>query len=138
MRTIFSFLEEILVEVYNIHGAARIRGPWGPQDPNAEKWMKFIFYELSTFKSARERNLRNSFEVVMELFAQYIIQGEVSFKKLPRCFGSNQAYGKGFRYCARNEEILDDYQSVVDGLARDLNYYFDELLGEATNHILVM
>ena len=43
-----------------------------------------IAHQVGTFKSARDRNIRNIYEFYHELFAQYLITGSVRFNTLPK------------------------------------------------------
>lgn len=51
---------------------------------NANNILKSFFQQIGTMKSAREKTLRNAREFTHELFAQYIITGQVKFNPLPR------------------------------------------------------
>ena len=135
--TIVNFLEEIFSEVYGISSAQKLKvDMFGPKDRKVQLWMKHFFHELCTFKSARDKNLRDYFEVYNELFAQFVIEGKVKFNKLPKTFGVS-GWGK-YPLRAKNDEILEEYQNTVDTLANTLDYYFDELLSQATEGVLIM
>src|SRR5690606_27691325 len=63
-------------------------GGYGDNNNIQMRWTirrKFL-QALGTFKSAREGNLREYFEFHYEMFAQYLLQGEIKFNPLPRSF----------------------------------------------------
>lgn len=97
---------------------------------------KHFFTKVCTFRSAREDSLRDWFEVLNELFAQWVITGDIKFNQAPASFGTKGAFGSGtgMYYCT-DQESADDY---LHSLRNTLLYYFDDLMGEATNQILVM
>jgi hypothetical protein len=51
---------------------------------SARKQYLNIAQQIGTFKSARDRNIRNVFEFYHELFAQYLITGGIRFNTLPK------------------------------------------------------
>lgn len=89
--------------------------------------------KLCTFRSARENNVRDWFEFLHELFAQYITTGSVKFNDAPEQFG-NRNTGV---YRLKPED-RDDADHMIASLARGLEYMFDDMLSEATGSILVM
>lgn len=99
--------------------------------------MKKFFTEVCTFRSARENNLRDWFEVTNELFAQYATTGKVKFKAPPKKFGSKMAFGRGTgEFFLRGEE--ENVSDTLNSLANTLKYYFDDMLSDAESSILVM
>lgn len=140
IRTINDFLSEVLPEVYGVRYVNPERLGYTDterqQQRNAQLMMIHLFQEMCTFRSAREKKIRDYFEIYNELFAQYVIEGKIRFNPLPEKFGVS-GWGK-HPVRARNKEILEDYQSVAEGLARTLDYYFNELLREASKGVLLM
>lgn len=94
--------------------------------------LKF-FHEVGGFRSAREGNIRDWFEVMNELIAQYLTTGKIKFRPAPKSFGSKGL--KGFNYHTDN---VDDVNDHLDMMARDIGYYIDNALGAVANRILVM
>lgn len=88
---------------------------------------------LCTFRSARENVIRDWFEVLHELFAQYITTGKVQFNPPPNKFGTNQT---GNYYL--KPENKEDAQELIDQMASGLEYMFDDLISEAVGTVLVM
>jgi hypothetical protein len=136
-----NILEYYGVQDFPTHDATMIRRSWDDgRDKNRAHqlaMMNFI-YEVGTFRSARERNIRDWFEVLHELFAQYVTTGNIKFKEAPEKFGTKQVFGKGgYRYLQRDVSKEDvDYE--LNSLAETLKYYFNELLANAQGKILVM
>jgi hypothetical protein len=136
------FLEDILQNVYNMRGYTSVHGTMSAYDTqrneqirNTQLRMIHLFQELCTFKSAREKNIRDYFEIYNELFAQYVIEGAVRFNKLPKTIGGT-GWGKYPLYS--DDDTREDYQDSVDTFANTLNYYFSQLMNEAGKGILVM
>lgn len=141
VNTVDNFLDEILTNVYHVRNYKKVDGSsgWSQADTDARRQSQLrmiqLFNQLSTFKSARDKNIREYFEIYHELFAQYVIEGSVKFNQLPQKVGTA---GWGNYPLYSNKEDREEYQSVVDGFANTLNYYFNELMGEASKGILVM
>ena len=96
-----------------------------------------FFQSVCTFKSARDNNIRDWFEVLHELFAQYITTGKIKFNKAPKSFGSQGAFGKGTGvfHIRTSLETVDD---TLNTLANTLEYYFDEILDNVADDVLIM
>lgn len=92
-----------------------------------------FFYEVGGFKSARDRNIRDWFEVLNELIAQYLTTGKIKFRPAPRTFG--QKGPKGFNHYTKDTEDVDE---ILGSLGRDMEYYIDNMLGSVANNVLVM
>ena len=94
--------------------------------------LKF-FHEVGGFRSAREGNIRDWFEVMNELIAQYLTTGKIKFRPAPARFGSGGT--KRFSYSTREVDEVNDHLAT---LARDMQYYIDNAIGMFANRILVM
>lgn len=97
---------------------------------------KYLFHAIATFKSARDQNIRDYFEVMNELLAQYIITGHIKFNPPPQCIQGGSR-GNAQRFCA-SEDDMQELSQFVDTLARDMEYYVREILGNAVGNIYVM
>jgi hypothetical protein len=93
--------------------------------------LKNLAYNICTFKSARDKNIRDWFEVLNELFSQYIIEGSVRFNKAPQIISLGKI---GKLFC---KDIEEANRSLII-LQNDMNYYFEQLCYEAYGKILVM
>lgn len=106
------------------------------RDPQAQKILQLFMYEAGTFKSARDKKLRNGYEALHELFAQYIITGDVVSAKTPITFGN-----RNFRASLGND-IQDfemvEYDHVVDYAFNTLYWGIDQALGSFAGKYFVM
>lgn len=125
-----------MASAYGIENAERLNSR-GEDNRKKQLSMLYFFYEVSTFKSARERNIRDWFEILNELIAQYLTTGKIKFKPAPRCFGGGSFANKQ-RYCIKNDEELSDVNDELEMLGRDLGFMLDDMLGAAVNSVFVM
>lgn len=99
--------------------------------------LKKFFTQVCTFKSARDDNLRDWFEALNELFAQYVTTGKITFKPAPDKFGSKSGFGNGTgQFYLKGER--EDVEGYLTSLSNTLIYYFDEMLGDVGDSILIM
>lgn len=131
VEAINNHFQLIMQDVYGIK-SFNAKGDFGPRERRDQLLMKHLSHAIGTFKSARNRNLRDYFEVYNELFAQYLITGKVTFNELPKNFKAGR-HSIGIR----DEEAYDELKDL-GSLERTLEYYFDEILSEAESYILVM
>jgi hypothetical protein len=101
---------------------------------NNQRYMMYFFQQVCTFKSARDGNLRDWFEVLNELIAQYLTTGKIKFKPAPRCIGGGSGANK-INLCTNQ---LDDVNDYLDMLERDLEFLLDNIMSGAVNRVLVM
>lgn len=92
--------------------------------------------EIGTFKSARDKNLREEFEFDYEVFAQYLKSGRVAFNPLPDALLSGHAaFGR------KQYNRLKDRENAMASLAElqnDFEYYAENVLSNAIGNIYVM
>ena len=93
---------------------------------------KHLFYKVGTFKSARDKKLRDWFEVINELGAQYIITGAVKFNEAPRCIGARN------EYCASDKLMLDQANDGLESMAHYFGMKMDKLLDDCIGKIYLM
>jgi hypothetical protein len=109
--------------------------------PTDAKILKNFAQLVGTFKSARDKNLRNFPEFYHELLAQYITTGKISFNPLPKYIPVKYAWGRpseGLRSTV-NEHDIEYYSGYMDSLANDVYPdYADECLRECQGRIFVM
>lgn len=102
-----------------------------------------IMETLGTFKSAREGNLRQDFEMVNELIAQYIITGKVTLnKKLPKMIPLKKAWGRPSRSLYKKQtqdHINDEYiEDQINDFELQIAGYIEEALMNAEGRVFVM
>jgi hypothetical protein len=96
---------------------------------------KSFWSAIGTFRSARDNNLRDAFEMTNELIAQYIITGGIKFNPLPAAFQVPipKAYGQ-----KRTYRLQPDAEGTTDSLANTMEYAIGDILSSAVSHIYVM
>jgi hypothetical protein len=93
-----------------------------------------LLYEVCTFKGARERNMRNVYEVFFDLFAQYIFRGKLIFNPLPRSF----RYGNT-TYSYQGDDLdFQHWNNSMDDLNYELSSMFDTAIRYSVGKVLVM
>lgn len=91
---------------------------------------------LGTFKSARDKNLREEFEFNYEWFALYLKTGKTPLNPLPDSVTlGHQSFGRPTIYRLQNKE---DAQDEWTELTRDAHYYMENVLSECIGKIFVM
>jgi len=99
------------------------------------------FWEhIGTFRSARDRNLREPFEMMNECMAQYLIQGEIKFNPAPASFKVSFGFGKGDvnGWLNGGPEVQAEATAHVEMMARDLTYGIESLIGANVGNVYVM
>lgn len=91
---------------------------------------------VGTFKSARDKNIRTAYEFIYELFAQYLITGQVKFNPLPTHFSYYD--NKSKRTVQANLDIIDELNDYLDMFGHDCEYYIENILSGAINNIYLM
>lgn len=97
--------------------------------------IKNLAQDIGTFRSARKRELRDWFEFINELFAQWATTGKLEFNDLPTYIKSGN---KILAVKTRDPDAWEDAQGEVGSLIATMDYYFDAALGSAYNDIYVM
>lgn len=91
-----------------------------------------FFYQVATFRSARDKNIRNWFEILNELIAQYLTTGRIKFNAAPKMFGNQRR--RWYLKQGGEEEASESLQT----LARDMQIMIDDCLFSMVNSVLVM
>lgn len=94
--------------------------------------MLHLFHELATFRSAREKKIRDWFEVLNELIAQYLTTGRIKFNPPPKTFGPRG------RQRHLKQDDREDAEHFVEMLASDLEMMIDDILSASMNKVFVM
>jgi len=105
-----------------------------------EKKLRDFMQTVGTFKSARDRKIRNYFEFYYELLTQYIITGKIQFKDLQRMVPLKYAWGNVSHgiYGKGSQEDRDYYNSVLKSLEESFVEFADEFLGSLVGRIFVV
>lgn len=130
-----------IFEFYNISWDVRPDQYTGGEYRKTRKsqlMMKHFFTSVCTFRSARKNQIREWFEVLHELFAQYITTGKIKFNPVPKTFGSKIAFGKGTGQYSIKDSDMQDANEHLENLAEDLKWIFEGMLTEVSGKILVM
>jgi 8-oxo-dGTP pyrophosphatase MutT (NUDIX family) len=98
-----------------------------------------VFWEhVGNFKSAREGNIRDWFEVINELLAQYLTTGQITFRPLPPSIRKRGAFNNPEIWMGAKEADLEWGNSAMEDMADEIRDYFDNALSEALGHYFVM
>lgn len=97
--------------------------------------IKNLAQDIGTFRSARKKELRDWFEFINELFAQWATTGQLKFNPLPDRITSGN---KILAVKTSNTDDWEDANDILQMLANDMDYHFDAALGASYNDIYVM
>jgi len=97
--------------------------------------MKNFFQEVATFKSARDKKLRDWFEVINELGAQYIITGKVEFKDPPKSFKANR---RTYAMDSNDRIVYSEVENYLESMADYFSNKMDRMLTAYTGKIFIM
>lgn len=98
--------------------------------------MREFFHQVGGFRSAREGIIRDWFEVLNEMIAQYLTTGKIKFRPAPERFGlKHSPKQQGFNYSTQEQGEVDE---ILGMLGRDMAYYIDNMLGAVCNEVLIM
>lgn len=97
----------------------------------AQLILKHFAQQVCTFRSARDGKIRDWFEVVNEMFAQWATTGEIKFNTPPIMIKLGMA---GTARLTDQSDVTD----LLDMLGRDMDTLFDDALSVAYGHIYVM
>lgn len=127
LATFNRYLGDILKE-YNIR-------PTDSREPLMTNGPVTRFLEhLCIFRSAREKNLRSSFEAFYELFAQYIMREAITFNPLPKSF----KFGSSTYIYSRPDDDYEYDNSTMEEMGDEMRQYFETAIHYAVGKVLVM
>lgn len=141
---------ELLREVYGIdrrksYHSYGYGGGYGYEfDPRRdEKELKAFAHAVGTMRSARQSNLRNFYEFIFELVAQWIITGKIKFNPLPRSLvlRKRMAWGRPadeVKSSRLNDMELNEWNEILQGYAEKYEYYLDSIFVGLVGKIYVM
>lgn len=96
---------------------------------------------LGTFKSARDRKLRNYEEFTNELIAQYIITGKIEFnREFPRILPTSFAWGNpnGPYKQKMNDDVAEDFEYIITQAENDIYNSIEQLIYSSVGSVYVM
>ena len=97
---------------------------------------KNYWQAICTFRSARQGNLRDWFEVNNEMIAQYITTGSVRFNDLPDRFKSGKSYISLRR--DGDDIAISEGESMHEMMSEMMEQEYERVLSYATDRIYVM
>jgi hypothetical protein len=135
-------VERVALNLYgrNIKSSAEIRSLETFRN-DKEQIKKSVCNALGTFRSAREKILRNSAEFTNELVAQYIITGKIQFnKEYPQILATHYTWGhpQGAYKKRLNEEEIEDLMYFVNSKENEIQYEIGDMISNAIGEIFVM
>jgi len=134
----FGQVNQILNDFYGVVGG--LGG--GQQKFELNKQYNALFNAIGTQRSSREGEIRRPYEFLYELFAQYLGKGRIELNPLPVSIGyGQQAWGRPTRVMSvKSAELRDatERQHATELLARDMEFLFNDVLGNAVGKIFVM
>jgi hypothetical protein len=93
------------------------------------------FYSIiGTMRSARDRKIRDEFEFVHELLAQYMLTGRIKFNPIPKAV---KAGGDHF-YFQGPESDMEYYNGLLEDCAEYIGEIFNNMLHNCIGRIIVM
>jgi hypothetical protein len=114
---------------------------YGTYNNEKELIKKAVCNALGTFRSAREKILRNSAEFANELVAQYIITGKIKFNtEYPQILATRYTWGhpQGAYKKPLSEEEIQDLIHFVTNKENDIRYAIEDMISNAVGNIFVM
>ncbi len=93
--------------------------------------LKYLVNHIGTMKSARDANIRNPYEFLHEMLAQYMITGSIKLNPPPLSFKYRNAIIKR----PENESLDDEW---IYDIPHQLKDYFETVLYNLVGKILVM
>jgi len=112
------------------------RGYFVERDSLLRNALKNFYQEIGTFKSARDKNLREYFEFYNELVAQYVMIGEVRFNPLPRTLKVGNRYGRRTYRGYSSDRTY--YDRILETMELSITSTLDDLFNEAVGKIFIM
>lgn len=147
-KEIMKDFRELLKEVYGIDNKYSYApgGGYGGGYGNSqidEKDLRALAHAVGTMRSARQNNLRNFFEFVYELVAQWIITGNVKFNPLPMSLilKKQMAWGRPSNDTKKSklDDIAhEDWNETLRGYADKYEHYLDSVFSGLEGRIFVM
>ena len=127
---------DLLTHDYGVQDRTKVgRETYRPLGNREAELLYTSFWQaIGTFKSARDGNLRDYFEMLNELIAQYITTGAINFKPLPPSF----EYGRAAWGRRNSYRLKPDAEGDTNSLANTMEYAIGDILSNAVGRIYVM
>ena len=121
-----NFFADMLENVYDLNIS---KGNFWFGRDGQDKLLAKFFEAIGGMRSARKGKLGGRpYEFLYEMFAQYVTTGKLTFRELPRSFGTRN----GPHYRIQGE----DGQEAAEMWSRDLNWYIGDHLGDRIDNTL--
>lgn len=114
VKEFMHWVNEIFQNVYDTH-PVRSAFPWRREE---QLKLKHFYEMIGTFKSARQKNLRDYFEMYNELIAQYLIKGEVKFNTLEPSFGNRRNMWRTPHDQEDLQQLSEDYLMSMEDMVQ--------------------
>jgi hypothetical protein len=121
-----------IMKDFDFTGISRRLAPGFYGVPTNTKDVVNFFYSILKFRSAREMDIRNFYEILFELFAQYIIEGKVELKRPDFIYGHRKVKINLLPH------YIEDFHRRLDIIENDINIMFDQMLSSCEGKIYVM
>lgn len=128
---------ELLKEIYKIEK----RKSFYEQDD--EKELRALAHAVGSMRSARTGNLRNFYEFIYELVAEWIITGRIKFKPIPRSLVLRKRMAWGNPANDTRNSRLDnmeheEWNEMLQGYADKYEHYLDSIFSSIEGKMFVM
>lgn len=100
-------------------------------DRKVQLALKNFYQDIGTFRSARDRKLRDFFEMYNELFAQYLTTGRIRFNEAP-------VYMKNIGSLGDDEFLRSEVNDLIETMGNYMESGFDDAMTWAVGKFWVM
>jgi hypothetical protein len=109
---------------------------------NENKYLKALFHQIGTMKSAKNENLSRYGEFVHEITAQWILTNEIKFNSLPKSLKlyNKHIFGRADYsfYPVRNELNYQYWNDLLQKNANTYSYDLENIFGQLYDKILIV
>jgi len=108
-------------------------------EPDSNEIARQVFQQLGSFKSARDKKITRPYEFYYELFAQYLITGEIKFNPFPKeLIVGSLPYGRKDTRHVKYEESLEMWNRDLEIYAGDIESRIANVLHSIVGKTLLM
>lgn len=102
-----------------------------------QEFFKYVIQSIGTFRSAKKGNIRNPYELLHELFAQWVISGgNLKFKDAPRILSKGR--GNNQFNLSTDEAGVEEANEAIQMLKNTLEIVMNDYATTATEGVLIM